>query len=223
MLMILQYLQASTVHWGALEYCSKLRRQPARRVPKHQTTAPGLAMLDLSHEWCVRVHVCFQAVDWWSLGVLTYELLTGASPFTVDGEKNSQSEISKWVTFYFVLHCLIHNVSTGGHRLKYWCNLVRNKSRTNTTVFTLCQSGLLAFTQVCMFTHMSPHDCRKVAVTSCNHQFRCTLCLIWRFAVQMSDEARDTECPSWDLASRISIPPLTLVVSVTYISSGNWL
>lgn len=35
------------------------------------------------------------AVDWWSLGVLTYELLTGASPFTVDGERNTQSEISK--------------------------------------------------------------------------------------------------------------------------------
>ncbi|XP_065346677.1 ribosomal protein S6 kinase alpha-5-like isoform X1 [Cloeon dipterum] len=35
------------------------------------------------------------AVDWWSVGVLTYELLTGASPFTVEGEKNTQPEISK--------------------------------------------------------------------------------------------------------------------------------
>ncbi|XP_011150688.1 ribosomal protein S6 kinase alpha-5 [Harpegnathos saltator] len=35
------------------------------------------------------------AVDWWSVGVLTYELLTGSSPFTVEGESNSQQEISK--------------------------------------------------------------------------------------------------------------------------------
>ena len=37
------------------------------------------------------------AVDWWSLGVLTYELLTGASPFTVAGEKNTQKEIFKHI------------------------------------------------------------------------------------------------------------------------------
>lgn len=36
-----------------------------------------------------------QAVDWWSVGVLTFELLSGASPFTVEGEKNSQQDISK--------------------------------------------------------------------------------------------------------------------------------
>ena len=35
------------------------------------------------------------SVDWWSIGVLTYELLTGASPFTVEGERNTQAEISR--------------------------------------------------------------------------------------------------------------------------------
>lgn len=35
------------------------------------------------------------AVDWWSVGVLTYELLTGASPFTVEGERNTQQDISR--------------------------------------------------------------------------------------------------------------------------------
>jgi serine/threonine protein kinase len=39
--------------------------------------------------------ILLQAVDWWSVGVLTYELLTGASPFTVEGATNSQQEISR--------------------------------------------------------------------------------------------------------------------------------
>lgn len=35
------------------------------------------------------------SVDWWSVGVLCYELLTGASPFTFEGNENSQSDISQ--------------------------------------------------------------------------------------------------------------------------------
>lgn len=35
------------------------------------------------------------SVDWWSVGVLCYELLTGASPFTLDSDVNNQSEISR--------------------------------------------------------------------------------------------------------------------------------
>lgn len=49
---------------------------------------PGwLQALTLTRPW--------QAVDWWSLGILLFELLTGASPFTLEGERNTQAEVSR--------------------------------------------------------------------------------------------------------------------------------
>uniref|UniRef100_A0A914WQZ9 Ribosomal protein S6 kinase n=1 Tax=Plectus sambesii TaxID=2011161 RepID=A0A914WQZ9_9BILA len=36
-----------------------------------------------------------EVVDWWSLGVMAFELLTGCSPFTVEGAKNSSREIAE--------------------------------------------------------------------------------------------------------------------------------
>ena len=56
---------------------------------------PGVVWGDVgvaagSHPGCAR-----QAVDWWSLGILLFELLTGASPFTLEGERNTQAEVSR--------------------------------------------------------------------------------------------------------------------------------
>jgi len=36
-----------------------------------------------------------QAVDWWSVGVLMFELLTGLSPFALNGRKNYENDINR--------------------------------------------------------------------------------------------------------------------------------
>ena len=60
----------------------------------------------MEHEKCFNV---FQAVDWWSLGVLMYELLTGGSPFTVDGDENSHTDIAKY-GFSLISNCGLCNI-----------------------------------------------------------------------------------------------------------------
>lgn len=36
-----------------------------------------------------------ETVDWWSLGVIAFELMTGCSPFTVDGHSNTSRDIAR--------------------------------------------------------------------------------------------------------------------------------
>ena len=45
--------------------------------------------------------------------MLTYELLTGASPFTVEGEKNNQQEISRYLIIldFVVFQCSIVHIT----------------------------------------------------------------------------------------------------------------
>lgn len=45
--------------------------------------------------FCLIILKFLQNVDWWSLGVLVFELLTGCSPFTVEGAPNTSKEIAK--------------------------------------------------------------------------------------------------------------------------------
>lgn len=55
----------------------------------------GVGGVRLGRPWALTLAGPRQAVDWWSLGILIFELLTGASPFTLEGERNTQAEVSR--------------------------------------------------------------------------------------------------------------------------------
>jgi len=80
-----------------LMYMSKMREYRAHTRGKQETKRKFCSFFfrrKLIFGHCTEF-ILLQAVDWWSVGVLTYELLTGASPFTVEGATNSQQEISR--------------------------------------------------------------------------------------------------------------------------------
>ena len=49
-----------------------------------------------------------KAVDWWSLGVLIFELLTCESPFAPSGAGNTQKEISRSVHVLYMAACYVY-------------------------------------------------------------------------------------------------------------------
>jgi serine/threonine protein kinase len=81
-----------------LMYTSKMREYRAHTRGKQETNSKFCSFFLQKYTYffsrCIEF-ILLQAVDWWSVGVLTYELLTGASPFTVEGATNSQQEISR--------------------------------------------------------------------------------------------------------------------------------
>lgn len=97
--------------WGQCSGCH-LNKHTVDRLSSHILLCFLITLLFLTH-------FLVQSVDWWSLGILMFELLTGASPFTLEGERNSQSEVSKWVllapTFLSSCHknrILSHTISS---------------------------------------------------------------------------------------------------------------